>query len=340
MQLVLIAVMTSFWCLAASTSAQASPAVPGEAQLEPQRSEASVHFHQGVAFYHEGDYRSARVEFARAYEISPHYRTLYNLGNCSFALGDYVKAVRELESYLRDGGQAIEAGRRAEVESILTSLRSRTGTIDVYVNVDGTQVLVDSQLVGVSPLTSPVVVNVGTHTVSARAADGSQAEGQEVLVAGGDNKHVLLWVSGLSAEQLAQARAENTRRQERITTRRLWAVGLFVGAGVAAAGSATTFLLGLRARDEAARARARETRDESDVDRAVRKLHVLNISAGVLGGLTLVSGGLSTLLVLSTLSDGTPLERTRGTTGRPAPPPASRVTLNVGFGRLGVTAVF
>lgn len=120
-----------------------------------------------MAFYKDGDFTAAYVEFKRAYELAPNYRVLFNLGQTSRELKDYAAALSAFEQYLREGGKEVPAARRKDVQGWVDQLKKKVGTITVVTNVDGAEILVDDVAVGSAPLAAPVVVNVGRRKFGA-----------------------------------------------------------------------------------------------------------------------------------------------------------------------------
>src|SRR5271163_3770938 len=54
--------------------------------------QARQHFTRGVRLYEEDDFRTALIEFNRAYEIAPNWQVLYNIGQAYYQLRDYANA--------------------------------------------------------------------------------------------------------------------------------------------------------------------------------------------------------------------------------------------------------
>lgn len=169
--------------LAACVLALHTTAAAQDGAGKKEQEQASTRFHRGVELFQDEAYRAALIEFERAYEISPDYRLLYNIGGTKLQLQDFLGASQAYERYLREGGQAIPRDRREEVEPLLRSLQGRVGRITVAVNRDGADVFVDDIKVGQTPITGTVSVNVGRHRVAVRAPDGS-SDSQIVDVAG------------------------------------------------------------------------------------------------------------------------------------------------------------
>jgi hypothetical protein len=218
--------------------APAAAAAPSE---EAKR-EASGHFRRGVELYQEGAFRAALVEFQRAYDIAPDYRLLYNIGQAQLQVQDYLGASRSYETYLAEGGSQIAAERRTEVESALGALRERVARLAIRVNLDGAEVFVDDQKVGLSPLPSTVSVNVGRHRVYARTTDGVEAE-RILDVAGGDLAEVSVELIpkvvqppiAVAAPLPVEAKREPLSRKKRAAIG-MWGVALATGVGAIVTG--------------------------------------------------------------------------------------------------------
>jgi hypothetical protein len=161
--------------------------------------EASERFRRGVKLYKDRDFVAALVEFKRAYELAPNYRVLYNLGQTSRELKDYASALVAYQQYLEQGGDEIRAKRRKEVESVIEDLTDRVGKLAISTNVEGAEVQIDDEVVGVSPLDDPVVVNIGKRRVVATL--GGYAPARRVVeVAGRDELVVKLELADLSRD--------------------------------------------------------------------------------------------------------------------------------------------
>lgn len=86
---------------------------------------AEQHYARALEHLRAGELHKAHEAFVRAYGESPHYLVLYNLGLVSLELGRAEAARDYFERYLKQGGDAIPAERRTEVENLIE--RTRTG---------------------------------------------------------------------------------------------------------------------------------------------------------------------------------------------------------------------
>ena len=170
-------------------------ALPALADTREEANEqAKPHFRRGVTLYAEQDYRAALIEFKRAYQISPSYAVLFNIGQSSYQLLDYASALRALERYLAEGDKAIPAARRDAVEKEIAELRERVATLTVRTNVEDAEITIDDEPVGRSPLASALTVGAGRRKVVA-SKSGRAPVVRYVDLAGGDSAVVVLEIA-------------------------------------------------------------------------------------------------------------------------------------------------
>ncbi len=93
-------------------------------RADDPRDDARAHYAKGLELAGQRGYEEALREFNAAYEISPQFAVLFNIGQAHIALGHTVEAIDALTRYLRDGGDRISPSRRAQVERQIAGLRS------------------------------------------------------------------------------------------------------------------------------------------------------------------------------------------------------------------------
>lgn len=176
----------------------------GMAQTETDKARARVHFRNGLALAQRGELQGAAEAFANAYQASPHYAVLYNLGQAYATLGRSPDAVRVLEQFLRDGGERVDPARRKEVEDLVARERSRIGHVELDVSPAGTELFIDGQRVGTAPV-PPLELTRGVHVLVARKAD--HATHTELLnVSSGERVRVPLRLRSEQELELESAR--------------------------------------------------------------------------------------------------------------------------------------
>ena len=109
---------------AALVAALSAFAAARSARAEDPRGDARAHYAKGLELAGENGYAGALREFTEAYNISPQYAVLYNIGQAHIALGHTAEAIETLTRYLHDGGGRISPERRAQVERQIAWLRS------------------------------------------------------------------------------------------------------------------------------------------------------------------------------------------------------------------------
>jgi tetratricopeptide (TPR) repeat protein len=142
------------------------PSTTAKADDDP-RALARVHYERGLGLVENGAYEAALVEFNQAYEKSPHFAVLYNVGLCEVALGHPLKALDALSKYLEEGGEQVPVARRQQVEAQIAELASRLAELQITTDRPGARILVDGREIGRTPLAKPVRVTPGAHDISA-----------------------------------------------------------------------------------------------------------------------------------------------------------------------------
>jgi hypothetical protein len=117
----------------------------------------------------DGKYGEALELFQRAYDLSPSYVILYNIGRMARLTQDFARSLTAFQGYLKEGGIDIEPDRRTEVEREIASLSSLVSWVSVTAE-PGARVSIDGRDVGVAPFEHKIVVNPGARTFRAEKA--------------------------------------------------------------------------------------------------------------------------------------------------------------------------
>ena len=229
------------WLLLAAVILWNTTAV-AQKTTDEQQAEASARFRRGVELYHEGAFRAALAEFQRAYALAPDYRLLYNIAQAKLEVQDFLGAAQDYERYLVEGGSAIDASSRAQVEEVLVALRDRVGRIHVVVNRAGAEVLIDDIKVGVSPMPETVLANIGRHRVSARTSDGA-SNATVIDLAGGE-------VLEVSLQLVEPVRVAEAAPEQRWTRMRKAGFGSWIAGGAMIATGVVTGVMTKSSEDE------------------------------------------------------------------------------------------
>jgi hypothetical protein len=169
-----------------STATLSAPA-PGWAQGasdEATTSMARARFKEGVGYYDKGEFELARASFLQAYALKKHPAVLLNLAWSCIKSGHTLESARYFKEFLSDGKDVITDKQRADATDGLSQARAKLGQIDVAAAA-GLEVTIDGDHVGTTPLSDPVMVEIGAHSVRVRAPDGT-ADMQTITVLGGE----------------------------------------------------------------------------------------------------------------------------------------------------------
>jgi Tfp pilus assembly protein PilF len=157
---------------------------------------ARARFKEGVEFYDKGDFEQARASFVQAYALKNHPAVLLNLAWSCLKSGHALEAEKYFKKFLAES-KDITDKQRADANDGLTQSRSKLGRIDIAAPA-GTEVTVDGEKVGTTPLTDPVAVEAGAHTVKFKGPDGA-TDTQSVTVLGGEKQTARFGKAGPAA---------------------------------------------------------------------------------------------------------------------------------------------
>jgi len=174
----------------------------GPADTASPVEKARASFHQGVQLYNEGSFEAALAEFRKAYQLTPNYRLLYNIAQTYFDLHDYVSSIKNLKQYTQEGGNELTPERRKQVSDLKQKLEDRVASVDIVCNLDGADIRVDDMSVGVSPLTSAILVNAGPRRIMA-VKSGYTVAARMITVGGREKAKVSLEITTLVKEPVA-----------------------------------------------------------------------------------------------------------------------------------------
>lgn len=150
---------------------------PARADAAPHsRKEAAERYQKGVGLYKEGDYAAALTEFKAAYEASPTWEVLYNIGLTERRLFRYGQAVQTFARYLEEGGRKVPKDRRENVQKELEQISALTAKVTVKVDGKPARLFVDGEPLGLTPLPEPVLLGSGPHTFKAERDGFNTAE--------------------------------------------------------------------------------------------------------------------------------------------------------------------
>jgi hypothetical protein len=149
--------------LLAALLAAAAPAVAQDDTAEARRQ-----FTAGVSAFEGERYEEALAHFQSAYQLHPHPSIEINLANCYARLDRPAGAVLYYRAYLADHTVQIPRGVRHGLESDLSSLEARVGTLELDLTPPDAGVTIDGEAPEAREGTR-ILVTAGRHRVTASA---------------------------------------------------------------------------------------------------------------------------------------------------------------------------
>ena len=257
--------------------------------------EAMERFDRGVVLYQAGSYEGALLEFEATYKLSGNYRVLFNIGLCRMESRDPVGALAAFRRYLAEGGEKVEATKRANVEALTKKLEMSVASLVVKSDAPaGTEVRIDDERVGALPLSGPLVVKVGRRKVS--LVTGERRVDKIVDVVSGESPAVSLSLPAIEATSRSRAEPQKVATDPSDGPGALWVPWALAGAFGAT--SAVTGVLASSARNDAAMARATFGATQSDIDSPDKKATTFAAATDVLLGATVVATGIATYFTI------------------------------------------
>jgi len=303
-----LALVCSSPALAAETPAagEAAPQPPAGTDDPPSVStadaateEARHRYERGLSLYAGAEYVLALVEFERAYQLSPNYRVLYNIGQVRIQLGRYARAFEALQAYLEQGGQEISPERLAAVQKDLDMLAERTAKLTVITNEVGANISLNGIVIGVSPLAGPLIVDAGEHTVGVRKV-GYYDKFSAVTLAGRDDVKVdlqLVHVKQDAPKVVVERRTERTVVKAESNNTLIWAGWAATGTLGVTAG--VFGYLGINKANELESMRTAYGVSQEKMQETKSTARTMFLIADVAGASAVVLGGVSLYLTLS-----------------------------------------
>jgi tetratricopeptide (TPR) repeat protein len=141
---------------------------PSSAQDDVATDRAGLLYDEGLALYEAERYAESYAVYIAAWSLKKHYQIAGNLGDCELRLGKYRDAAEHLTYYLREYPKDKPAENAQRAQALLDEAKRHIGTLDIVVDARGADVFLDGKVLGQTPLTEPVFVEPGKHSIEIR----------------------------------------------------------------------------------------------------------------------------------------------------------------------------
>ena len=262
--------------------------------------EGRTRFARGIDLYKEGNFHAALAEFRAAHAAAPSYRIHYNLGQTLYQLQDYAGAVRAFEQYLREGADKVEADRKKEVDADLEKLRPRVAQLIFTVNASGVEVSIDDEPRGRLGK-DPLLVSAGRRRIAVTAS-GFQTETRVLDVAGTQRLDLTFELKPIASSAPLATRPSTTEYPAaHPRSRTPFYIGL-VTTGVLGAGTVVMAIVASSKHSDYQSA-LDVPNDKKRIDDARSSTKSAALVGDILGGATVIAGGLTILAYVLTSGD-------------------------------------
>jgi hypothetical protein len=291
----------------ASCSLVARPSVAADVKITDA---ARQHFNAGVALLKDPDgarYEDAYREFKAAYEASPSWKILGNLGICAMKLERDSEAIAAFSRYLEEGKKDIDASERADIERDLGTLRASavsleltTTPADVVITDERTPVTGSRVRNRYQAVTGVLRLQIrpGHHVVTASAAGKPSQTFELDAEPGGSYQHAFDLSAEVAAPPPTPSPSPTTPAASAPTpTSRPVPTSVWVGlaaTGALAVGAGVTGALALGKNSDYEKANGTDT----DALNLRDQTKTLNLVTDVLIGAAVVGAGVTTFLYL------------------------------------------
>ena len=170
------------------------------AEQEPNAEEAAKEFfHQGKSLFLKEKYDEAAASFRAAMAHNPSWKIYYNIGQCEAAAKRYGLALEAFELYLANAGDHLDIQREDEVQSEIARLKLKVGNV-VVTGPPGAIVRINGVERGTLPILAPLRVAAGVKhdllvTAGANALVQEVIYEEEIMIWSGDQKEIAIAVA-------------------------------------------------------------------------------------------------------------------------------------------------
>ncbi|HMJ09752.1 MAG TPA: PEGA domain-containing protein [Polyangiaceae bacterium] len=266
---------------------------------------------QSAALYQQGNellrthrYAEAVQRYRAALGEAKNTKALLNLSIALHQLNRNVEAADALAAYLEDPAHNPEKVEFAR--ALLATVTAKLATLRLETDASGAEVLIDGQSVGSTPLSEPLRLDPGRHSIVLKNSAGSTSE--TLQLAPGEHRQLELQL-GSAIPQTTPRRARSVHearvaapaaprnpREERsrsIEGQRLWAI-VVGGAGLASLGVGSVFAVNAFSRwhdaEEKCPANRCANRGDLELDDDARRAARISTGAFVVGATALAAG--------------------------------------------------
>ena len=185
------------YCLSISVIAlvfAANPIMAQKAEEEElnadKEQQAKEKFKKGVVFFKQKKFEEALVEFEASFEIKPKLSVLFNIAMCQRKMYRYDESIKAFQKYLAESKELKEKVRK-KIQDLIEEMEMKAARLMVVTHPDGVELIIDNRIKLKTPLSAPVFLGPGEHTIEA-GKKGYEAISQHLVLVEGLEKIIEL----------------------------------------------------------------------------------------------------------------------------------------------------
>lgn len=171
--------------------AQPAIACPDKAPSADELAMARELFNQGVERSNSGDFAAALERLEKAHTLAPHPKLSVSIAQIAEQTEDWALAFNHARLALSCDPEKLGEGRE-RAEAILQRAETKIARLTLQSSPEGAEIEVDGQSAGTTPLTEPLILNRGRHTITARWPGTGAAVSHSVELAEGEKRALQL----------------------------------------------------------------------------------------------------------------------------------------------------
>ena len=170
--------------VAAAEGEDAGP--PARTRLsEALTGDAKDAYEAATVLMNNRDCAHAIAKYEEAYDSSKDARLLFDIAICHRDLRQYARMQAMLVRYEQEDTALMTADQKADAEAAIAAIHNLVGTLHLSVNETNAEVSVDGELVGTTPLATPLILDLGRHLLAVKKP-GFEPEERLFEIAGGN----------------------------------------------------------------------------------------------------------------------------------------------------------
>lgn len=165
--------------------------VAGPAAAQELANDANAQYRKAFAALSQRDWPEARRLLLPLWRRSHTWDVASGLGQAEFFLDDYAAGAAYTAFALANLPPKEKVMTAERLRAALGEMKKAVGTLHITVSEDAAEILLDNEVVGISPQAREVYANPGRHWLQARLPNGARS-GQSLLVEAGKSYQVAL----------------------------------------------------------------------------------------------------------------------------------------------------